>query len=166
MANLKILTFMIRDRYFALPSANIKEIMDLADSLKDVFYNRGGALKGLMTYETDMISILDTPFLLDVEENTEKEYIEPLVLVCRGAHDDKPVGITISSIVGMEIIDDTDLKHSQDEEASYTYGFLKEGSGDDERVVTIIDFKKFLDFTNNIITRVTATGIDKTITPQ
>ncbi len=152
MARVKILTFLVKDRHFALPSGNIKEITESGRNLKKIFYDRGGALKGLMSYEGDMISVLNTPLLLEIDKEAGAA-TEPLVLVSKEFGSDRPIGLLITSIVGMEIIEDTSLKHSHDEAASYTHGFIKEGKGDKQRVVTLLDLSKFLEYSSAKISK-------------
>lgn len=153
MARVKILTFRVRDRFFALPSGSIREITESTKNLKNVFYDRGGALKGLMSYDGDMISVLDTPFLLDIDHAGD----ESLILVCKDRDQERPIGMLITAIEGMEIIDDTKLKHSQDEEASFTHGFIKEGKGEKQRVITLLDLRRFLDYSSNKIEKIETT---------
>ena len=63
---LKIITFGVRDRHVAFPASEVREIVDSGNKLKPLFYSRGGAIKGIIEYEGEMISVLDTPNLLDV----------------------------------------------------------------------------------------------------
>ncbi|MCK5236567.1 MAG: chemotaxis protein CheW [Deltaproteobacteria bacterium] len=157
MAKIKILTFLINDRYFALPSASIKEILDSEKSIKQIFYNRGGALRGLLVYEGDMISVLDTEILLDIASNGNGNGkgtalgMDKLVLICKDRELERAIAIVINSIDCMETIEEEELKLSQDESATYTRGFIKEGKGEEQRVVTVLDLKKFLEYSGKRI---------------
>ena len=162
MNKIKIITYEIFDRYFALPTAEVKEVIDSSESLKTTFYDRGGALKGLMSYEGNMISVLNSGFLFDINVNgdgaegrdngSSAEETSPgeisndtLLLVCKEHNMENPVAITITATIGMDMIDPADLKHSQDADAGYSKGFIREGKGDSERVITVIDLKRFLE---------------------
>ena len=156
MKKIKIITFTIFDRYFALPTAEVKEVIDSSESLKTVFYDRGGALKGLMSYDSNMISVLDSGFLFDIADvggadssgngaSAGASSNDTLLLVCKEHEMENPVAITITATIGMELIDPADLKHSQDADAGYSKGFIREGKGASERVITVIDLKRFLE---------------------
>jgi chemotaxis signal transduction protein len=135
---LKIITFQVRGKTLAMPSANVREITDAAKHLKPIFYDRGGALKGVMNYEGEMISVMDLTGIFEMNEPGA----EPFILVCE--EENSVVGVAISAVVGMETVETANLKHSQDEEANYTIGYLKETVRGAERVVSILDLKKFL----------------------
>lgn len=176
MKKIKVITFSIFDRHFALPTAEVKELIDSSESLKTVFYDRGGALKGLMSYEGNMISVLDSGFLLDIKSNgngngesaesdspadstsPETTSNETLLLVCKDQEMENPVAITITATMGMEMIDPTELKHSQDSDAGYSKGFIREGRGAAERVITVIDLKRFLEHTDGSIRKFETTA--------
>ena len=161
MKKIKIITFTIFDRYFALPTAEVKEVIDSSESLKTTFYNRGGALKGLMSYDSNMISVLDSGFLFDIADvggadssgngssgngtSAGTSSNDTLLLVCKEHDMENPVAITITATIGMDMIDPADLKHSQDADAGYSKGFIREGKGASERVITVIDLKRFLE---------------------
>lgn len=141
MERLKILIFRIRDRYFALASSNAKEIVDSYGNLKTVFYG-GKALKGLMNFEGDVVSVLDTPFIIDIKEDGE----DPLILLCKGKGMERGVGITISEVKGMKVITGSMINPSQEKEAPYITGFIREEGGETDRTVALIDLKRFLDY--------------------
>ena len=141
---LKIITFGVRNRHVAFPASEVREIVDSGGKLKPLFYNRGGAVKGIMEHEGEMISILDTPNLLDVRVPGGEQFI----LICRPKDSEHSVGITISSVFGMEMVETNGLKHSSDEEANYTLGYFKDASGEKERVVTVLNLVKFLEYAN------------------
>ncbi|MCK4847046.1 MAG: chemotaxis protein CheW [Deltaproteobacteria bacterium] len=154
MKKIKIITFTIQDRYFALPTSEVKEVIDSSESMKTVFYNRGGALRGLMSYESNMISVLDGGFLLDIGNGNGRAFSgDKLLLVCKDYDMENPIAMTITATIGMEMVDPSELKHSQDADAGYSKGFIREGRGDSERVITVLDLKKFLEHADDRIRR-------------
>lgn len=147
MERKKFIVFSVRERFFALPSTDVKEIVESDQALKKIFYNRGGVLRGLMDFEGNVISVLDSVSLLEVEEDG----VESLVLICIDRAGGKPVGITATAVVGMEMVNSDDIKGSPEDETNFTVGFVKEGRGDKERVITILDLDKFFNFiTENV----------------
>ena len=121
-----------------------------------------------MSYEGNMISVLDSGFLFDIigeggsggNGNAESSANgtsangtsnETLLLVCKEHDMENPVAITITATIGMDMIDPADLKHSQDADAGYSKGFIREGKGAAERVITVIDLKRFLEHTDGRI---------------
>lgn len=154
MDKIKVIVFRVRERFFGLSSGEVKEIVESEQVLKKIFYDRGGALRGLIDYEGSPISVLDSSELLDVEEEGD----EPLILICRESKDSDAVGITASAVVGMEVIDRSDIKVSPEEEANFTVGFVKEGRGARERVITILNLGKFFTFVSEKFTDLGVTG--------
>lgn len=152
MERLKILTFRIRDRYFAFVSKNAKEIIDSYGNLKTVFYG-GRALKGLISFEGEVVSVLDAAFILGIKEDGE----DPMILLCKEKGMNRPVGITVSEIRGMEAIDTSRIApmQDQDQDAAYAYivGFIKEEDKDKDNIVTLIDLGKFFDYADSKIER-------------
>ncbi len=153
MEPFKVVVFTVSDRHYAIASSSIKEVNDVEGNIKKVLYDKGGALSGIMSYEGDMISVLHTAKLLDHEDAEDNH-----ILVCKDKNMDRAVGLITDTIVGMEVLDKEKIKHSQDE-AAYTFGFLKEGEGDKERVVTFLDLSKFLEY---VMGRVAASGVTGT----
>ncbi|HLB05540.1 MAG TPA: chemotaxis protein CheW [Thermodesulfobacteriota bacterium] len=141
MERLKILIFRIRGTYFALPSNNVKEIIDSYENLKTVFYDRK-ALKGLMNFEGDVVSILNTPFILDIKEDGE----DPLILLCKEKGMERVTGMTISEVRGMKVTTVSMINPSEEKDAPYITGVLREEDGEMERTVALIDLKRFLDY--------------------
>jgi len=141
MERLKTLIFRIRGTYFALPSNNVKEIVDSYENLKTVFYGRK-ALKGLMNFEGDVVSVLNTPFVLDIKQEGE----DPLILLCREKGMERVTGITVSEVKGMKVTTVSMINPSQEKDAPYITGFLREEDGEMERTVALIDLKRFLDY--------------------
>lgn len=139
MERLKILIFRIRNRQFALVSKNVKEIVDSCGGVKPVFYG-GKALKGLMSFGSDLVSVIDTPLVLGMEG----EEHDPMVLICMEKGIDRPVGITVSAVKGMDVISVSSVLPSQEGDAGYIAGFIrKEENGE---VVTLLDLRRFLDY--------------------
>lgn len=154
MALIKVLVFKVGDRHLALLSNVVKEIIESDKTLKEVFYDKGGALKGLVNYEGDMVSVIDTAWALDFDNEDQEEFI----LLCKEREMEKAVSLTATTVVGMESIDTSKIKGTQDTEKSYSFGFLREGSGRSERIVTFLDLKKFLDYSRVKIDNLRKTG--------
>ncbi len=154
MASIKVLVFKVGDRHFALLSNVVKEIIESEKTLKEVFYDKGGALRGLVNYEGDMVSVIDTAWALDFDCQNNEEFI----LLCKEREMEKAVSITATTVVGMESVDTSKIKGTQDTEKSYSFGFLREGSGRSERIVTFLDLKKFLDYSRIKIENLRKTG--------
>lgn len=154
MALIKVLVFKVGDRHFALLSNVVKEIIESEKTLKEVFYDKGGALKGLVNYEGDMVSVIDTAWVLDFETEAKEEFI----LLCKEREMEKAVSLAATMVVGMETVDTSKIKGTQDTEKSYSFGFLREGSGRSERIVTFLDLKKFLDYSRIKIDNLRKTG--------
>ena len=154
MALIKVLVFKVGDRHLALLSNVVKEIIESDKTLKEVFYDKGGALKGLVSYEGDMVSVIDTAWALDFDNEDPEEFI----LLCKEREMEKAVSLTATTVVGMESIDTSKIKGTQDTEKSYSFGFLREGSGRSERIVTFLDLKKFLDYSRVKIDNLRKTG--------
>lgn len=137
MALLKIITFSIENRYFALPSMYVKEIIDNDKGIMDLFYG-GKALKGIMPHEGVLVSILNTPFLLDIESKSEN-----FILLCKEKRDDVATGLMISSIKGIEYVEEDEIKQSANNEAPYISGFVRKETAGKVRVTAILDLGKF-----------------------
>lgn len=148
MERLKILIFRIGNRHFGLASKNVKEILDSCGNLKSVFYG-GRALRGLMSFEGDIISVLDAPYILDIDESSE----DSMVLICKEKEMERAVGMTISEVKGMRVIGTSGIDPSQEDDAAYISGFIREGEGEKEMVVTLLDLKGFLDYADTKIER-------------
>ncbi len=145
MERLKILIFRIRNRQFALVSKNVKEIVDSCGGVKPVFYG-GKALKGLMSFGSDLVSVIDTPLVLDIEGEDQ----DPMILICMEKGIERPIGITVSAVKGMDVISMSSVIPSQESDAGYIAGFIKEEENGGE-VVTLLDLKRFLDYADTKI---------------
>ena len=140
------LLFTIRGRAFAISSRSVKEIAEFRDNVKKVF--KGGVgVKGLMSFEEEIISVLDTPYLLGIGERGA----EPFILVCRDKSMDRPAGITVSGVKGMAHLEPSNIKPLEKKEEEYAAGYTREGNNGSGRVVTIIDAVKFFDYAYNKI---------------
>jgi len=148
MERLKVLIFRIRDRYFALASKNAKEIVDSSENLKTIFYG-GRGLKGLMNFEGEVVSVLNGPFILGIEEDGE----DPVILLCKEKEMERAVGITVSEVKGMDVIDTSKIAPLREKDAAYILGFIREEDKGKEKVVTLIDLKKFFDYADAKIER-------------
>lgn len=148
MERLKVLIFRVRDRYFALASKNAKEIVDSSENLKTIFYG-GRGLKGLMNFEGEVVSVLNGPFILGIEEDGE----DPVILLCKEKEMERAVGITVSEIKGMDVIDTSKIAPLREKDAAYILGFIREEDRGKETVVTLIDLKKFFDYADAKIER-------------
>lgn len=148
MERLKVLIFRVRDRYFALASKNAKEIVDSSENLKTIFYG-GRGLKGLMNFEGEVVSVLNGPFILGIEEDGE----DPVILLCKEKEMERVVGITVSEIKGMDVIDTSKIAPLREKDAAYILGFIREEDKGKGKVVTLIDLKKFFDYADTKIER-------------
>lgn len=146
MELIKILIFRIRSRRFALVSKNVKEILDSHGTLITVFYG-GRALKGIMNLGGDPVSVLDTPFVLDMKEEGD----DPVILFCREKGMERGIGITVSEVKGMELVDSSRIVFPQETDDVYISGFIREDDGKKE--ITLLDLKKFLDYADTKIAR-------------
>lgn len=143
---LKIITFTINDSYFALPSKLVKEVVDYDEEVKDLFYG-SGAIDGILSYEGDLVSVLNSSFFFDIPGERQ----EPLILICRESKGSTSMGITISSIKGIGFIDTSQIKSAQSSEADYISGFIREGSETGQRVTALLDLGKFLKYASKKI---------------
>ncbi len=101
MAGIKVITFSVSGRHLALPTKNVKEILRSDRYLKPLFYDQSGVLKGVMELDGQMVSVLNTPFILDIQENGR----EPIILVCKERGMDRAVGLVVSSVDGIRTVD-------------------------------------------------------------
>ncbi|MDT8318253.1 MAG: chemotaxis protein CheW [bacterium] len=143
---LKIITFVINDSYFALPSKSVKEVVDYDEDVKGLFYG-SGAIDGILSYEGDLVSVLNSSFFFDIPGERE----EPLILICRESKESTATGITISSIKGIGFVDTSQIKSAQSSEADYIYGFIRENSEAGQRVTALLDLGKFLEYASKKI---------------
>ncbi len=139
MDHLKIITFTINDSYFALPSKWVKEVVDYDDEVKDLFYG-SGAIDGILSYEGDLVSVLNSSFFFDIPGERQ----EPLILICRESKGSTAMGITISSIKGIGFVDTSHIKSAQSGEVDYISGFIRESPETGQRVTALLDLGKFL----------------------
>jgi len=135
---LKIIKFMAGERHLALPSHSVREIVDSGANIKNLSYG-GPALKGVINFEGELISVLETACMFDLKE-AGREF---LILICREKGMEGAVGLTVSAIEGMETIDISGIKPSSGNEAAYIRGFIRETG---ENVVALLDLGKLLDF--------------------
>lgn len=141
MERLKILIFRIGDRDFALPSKSVKEILDSSGSLKPVFYG-GGALKGVMNFGGEVVSVLNTSVILDIADNAGG----PMVLVCKEREMEKAVGLAISEVREMQLLQMSGINPSVESDPPYVSGLIRESDESSGKVVALLDLKRFLDF--------------------
>ncbi len=143
---LKIITFAINDSYFALPSKSVKEVVDYDEEVKALFYG-SGAINGILSYEGDLVSVLNSSFFFDIPGERQ----EPLILICRESKGSPSMGITISSIKGIGFVDTSEVKSAQTSEADYISGFIRESSETGQRVTALLDLRKFLKYASKKI---------------
>mgnify|MGYP001559655823 CR=1 FL=1 len=141
MERLKILIFRIGDRHFALPSKSVKEILDSSGSLKPVFYG-GGALKGMMNFGGEVVSVLNASVILDITDNAGG----PMILVCKERDMEKVVGIAISEVREMQLLQISGINPSVETDPPYVSGLIGETDENSGKVVTLLDLNRFLDF--------------------
>ncbi|MEK7851337.1 MAG: chemotaxis protein CheW [Deltaproteobacteria bacterium] len=141
MERLKILIFRIGDRHFALPSKSVKEILDSSGSLKPVFYG-GGALKGMMNFGGEVVSVLNASVILDITDNAGG----PMILVCKEREMEKVVGIAISEVREMQLLQISGINQSVETDPPYVSGLIGETDENSGKVVTLLDLNRFLDF--------------------
>lgn len=139
MKKLKFFVFKLQNKLYGLPSTRVKEILETRDKLKPMVYNRGGGLEGLLDHEGSMLSVLNTNVLLDNDAAEAGKMI--LIVTDRGM--ERPVGLIVDGVEGIRSIDETSIKYSHDKDISYIKGFVKEGEGGKEEVITILDLANF-----------------------
>ena len=135
------MTFMVRNRHYALPSHSVKQIIENHDGVKKVFCG-SSTIKGIIDFEGDLVSILDTPAVLEIVE----EGRDPIILICKEKGMEGAAGLMVSAIKGMEIVDSSAIKPAHGSEATYIHGFIRERADKSEKVVALIDLKRFLDY--------------------
>lgn len=155
MGQLKIITFTIHESYFALPSKWIKEVVDNDDEVKDLFYG-ADAIEGILSYEGDLVTVLDSSFFLNIPEEKKP----PLIIICKESKESAPMGLTISTIKGIGFVDETKIKMPQSTEAEYISGFIREDSDVNQKVIALLDLEKFLRFASRKIENLTTTTDD------
>ena len=138
---LKIITFEVKGRFFALPSNNVKEIIDNPGCVKEIRYG-GDILRGVMNFEGNLISVVDLPALLDMHEDDKAL----MMLACKDKDMDTPVAMLISAIKGIETIGLSSVKPSQNDDVEYIQGFVK-----DDEDIALLNLKKLLEYTRTRI---------------
>ena len=146
MELLKLLTFRIGSRSFAIASNNVKEILDSCGNLKGVFYG-GKALKGLMNFEGDIISVLESSFVLDLKEDG----VSHMILVCKEKGKEKAVGMTITEVRGIKTLVFPQIDAPKEDDPPYISGFIRED--EKESGIPLLDLKGFLDYADTKIER-------------
>jgi len=137
MAGIKVITFTVGGRQFALPTKNVKEILRTDRYLKPLFYNQSGVLKGVMELEGQMVSVLNTPFILGIQGNGS----EPIILVCREKGLDRAVGLVVSTVDGIRTVDPSLIKEPQNLKGDFWAGVFE---GPEGRKVLLIELGRFL----------------------
>ena len=150
MSRVKIITFNVQDRCFALPSINVKEIIDNDEKVKPLSFG-GEAIKGVIDYEGNLLSVLNTPRLLEIVSLGD----EPLVLICRDGRKGLMAGLTISSVTGMEFIDTSEVKPSKDGKTTYISGFIREEEDNHRAHVTaLLNFPELAEYASKKIKKI------------
>lgn len=144
MANLKVIKFLVNDLCFAIPSVNVKEIKEIEGTVKKLFYERGGVLQGLINHEGEMISLIKTSVITG-NENIGKE--DQFILVCLDKISNTLAAISVSLILGIDNINTDNIKSAPEESENFISGFVREKNLKSEQVIRILDFGKFLDYT-------------------
>ena len=151
MSLLKVIVFTVGDGYYALPSANVKEIIDNDEGVLHIVYG-GDTLKGVIMHEGELASVLDTPEILGIRDVKKT----PFILVCRESRESSAVGLTISAVKGIEFVDTGQIKAAGTGEASYISGFMRESSDRMNKVAAILEIHKFLETSDERIERISA----------
>jgi chemotaxis signal transduction protein len=134
---LKVISFIVKDRYFALPSRQVKEIIESEEEIKPLFYG-GGLLKGLVNYNGELVSVLNLPLLLDIPGPVKC----PSVLVCRDKESGLAVAITVSEIVGIERVGVGRIESISNAKDGYVKGFIRPGRDGKGNRLALIDLEK------------------------
>lgn len=137
MPPLKVITFMVKDSYFALPSRQVKEIIESEEEIKPLFYS-GDLLKGLVNYSGDLVSVLNLPLLLDIPEPVNC----PSILVCKDKELGLTVAITVTEILGIERVGVGRLEPNPNDQDSYVKGFIRGKSGGNGKRLSLINLEK------------------------
>lgn len=137
MPPLKVITFMVKDRYFALPSRQVKEIIESEEEIKPLFYG-GDLLKGLVNYSGELVSVLNLPLLLDIPGSVDC----PSVLVCRDKESGLSVAITVSEILGIERVGVGRMEPISSDNEGYIKRFIRPGRDGKGNRLALIDLEK------------------------
>ncbi len=137
MADIKVITFTAGGRHLALPTKNVKEIVRTDKHLKPLFYNQSGVLKGVMELEGQMISVLNTPFILGIQE----DHSMPIILVCREKGMDRAVGLVASTVDGIRTVETSHIKEPQGLKGDFWAGILDVPG---QRKILLIELGRFL----------------------
>ena len=140
MKKLKLFILTLGGKQYGLPSTRVKEILESRDKLKPMIYNRGGVLEGLLNHEGSMLSVLNMNKLMD---NPSSNEASKMILIVTDKGMERPVGLVVDGVEGIKVIDETLVKYSHDKDTSYVKGFVKEGEGGKEKVITILDLGNF-----------------------
>ena len=143
MELLKVITFTIDDSYFALPSKMVKEVVDNDEHVKGLFYGKG-IIEGILSYEGNLITVIDSAFLMDIKMESKN----PLILICRESRSSSAMGLTISSIRGVSFVHTSHIKATQGSEAEYIAGFIRDESVPGQKVTALLDLGKLLAYTS------------------
>jgi len=128
---------MVKDRCFALPSRQVKEIIESEQDIKPLFYG-GELLKGLVNYSGDLVSVLNLPLLLDIPGPVKC----PVILVCRDKESGLAFAITVSEILGIERVGVGRIESMSDSSDGYIKGFIKPGRDGKGNRLALIDLEK------------------------
>lgn len=140
MKKQKFFILTLQGKHYGIPSTRVKEILETRDKLKPMIYNKGGALEGLLNHEGSMLSILNMNVLLD-NDRTDEDGKMILIVTDKGM--ERPVGLIVDGVEGIKTIEESSVKLSHDKDISYVKGFVKEGEGGREKVITILDLANF-----------------------
>ena len=137
MPPLKVITFMVKDRCFALPSRQVKEIIESEEEIKPLFYG-GDLLKGIVNYSGELVSVLNLPLLLDIPGPVNC----PSVLVCKDKESGLSVAITVSEILGIERVGVGRLEPISNDKEGYIKRFIRAGRDGKGNRLALIDLEK------------------------
>ena len=151
MGLLKVIVFTVGEGYYALPSANVKEIIENDEGVFHIAYG-GSALKGVIRHEGELASVLNAPDVLGLPGRAEA----PFILICRESRESRPVGLTISAVKGIEFVDTAEIKAVGTTEATCISGFIRESSDRMNKVAAILDIHRFLEAAGEKIEKISA----------
>lgn len=146
MPPLKLIIFRAGESYLALPSVNVKEILETDENIKPLFYG-GELLKGIIGYEGRLVSVLDLPLLLNVPDNTDK----PMVIICRNKDTGLTLGLRISDVEGIRRLNTSKLSNPSRDDKKFIKGFLKTGEDPGDVTAALIDLDMIAEYSYSMM---------------
>ncbi len=137
---LKVITFSVGGSLLALPFREVKEIVEGTAGVRKMPYGVK-ALKGILSFEGRLVSVICTPFVLGMAEKEEENF----VLLCRYGEGKEVVGLTVSGVKGLKVVNLSAVTPQEGGQSPFTDGLFIEGKGSGAVAVSILNLERFLD---------------------